>query len=325
VLLLFWGALALTMYRAGARPQQGTRGAWAYVYPLMILGALLFADSANVRIVRADVLYKHGLRYDEQADWDSAIHYYQRAIDLTPHEDFYYLFHGRALLERGKAESDPALREDLFERSLASLNAARGLNPLNTDHTANLARLYRTWAEYAPDAAEREERLREAASYYDAATDLSPNNAQLYNEWGLVHHLLGEYDAALTTYDHSLGLDRAFPQTYILRADVHLTRQEWPGVIEECRRAVELEPGLVQGWSAMGYAYSKMEDWEDAIDANLRVHALAPGDYSTLKNLAILYDHADQPEEVAAAPKQERPTMEAFLQDLRDRNGKARS
>jgi len=333
MLLLFWGALAVAMYSAGARTQQAARGAWVYLYPLIVVAALLFVDSANVRIVRADVLYKHGLRYDERAEWDSAIHYYQRAIDLTPYEDFYYLFHGRALLERAKIESDSARREDLFEGSLASLTAARELNPLNTDHTANLARLYRTWADYAPDAGEREDRLREAIRYYEAGTGLSPNNAQLYNEWGLAHYLLGEYDVALMTYDRSLALDGAFPQTYVLRADVYLARQEWPRVIEECRRAVELEPDLVQGWSAMGYAYSRMEDWENAIDANLRVHALAPGDYSTLKNLAILYDHADQPNEaityaelaLAAASEQDRPTMEAFLQDLKDRNGKARS
>jgi len=333
MMLAFWGALALAMYRGEARPQQASRGAWAYAYPILIVAALLFANAANLRIVRADVLYKHGLKFDEQGDWDSAIHYYRRAIDLTPREDFYYLFHGRALLERGKGEADPARRQALFEESLASLNAARALNPLNTDHTANLARLHRTWAEFSADAAARQEHLRQALAFYQAATELSPHNAQLYNEWGLVHFLLGDLDAALATYDRSLGLDREFPQTYILRSDVHIAREHWPAVIDECRRAVEVEPDLVQGWSAMGYAYSKMDDWENAIAANLKVHALAPADYNTLKNLAILYDRAAQPTQavayaemaIEAAPEGERSTMEAFLQDLRERNGEVES
>lgn len=333
VLLVFWGAMAWALYRGAARPTQGARGAWAYAYPVLIVAALLFVNVANLRVVRADVLYKHGLKFDEQADWDSAIHYFQRAIDLVPHEDYYYLFHGRALLERGKVEVDPVRREEFFQRALASLNAARALNPLNTDHTANLARLHRTRAEFAADAAGREEHLRRAAALYGAATDLSPHNAQLYNEWGLAHYLLGDYDAALATYDHSLSLDSEFPQTYILRSDVFLAREEWPMVIEECRRAVDLEPGLVQAWSAMGYAYSRMEDWENAIAANLEVLAMAPRDYNTLKNLAILYDRAQQPGQAIAyaelavevAPEQERSTIEAFLHDLQERNGEAQS
>lgn len=333
VLLAFWSALAWAMYRAGDQPQRASRGAWAYAYPLLIVVALLAVNAANLRVVHADVLYKHGLKFDEQGDWDSAIGYYQRAIDLTPREDFYYLFLGRALLERGKLEVDPAPRQMLFEEALSALNRARALNPLNTDHTANLARLYRTWAELAADTVEREAHLRQALTYYEAATTLSPHNAQLFNEWGLVYFHLGELDAALAIYDRSLDLDRAFPQTYILRSDAYIAREDWPMVIEECRRAVELEPGLVQGWSAMGYSYSRMEDWENAIAANLQVHALAPDDYNTLKNLAILYDRVQQPSEamayaelaIVAAPEHERATMETFLQDLREQHGEASS
>jgi len=325
MLLLFWAAMAWTLSRASIRLAQGAGRPWVYAYPLIIVVALLFSNAANIRVVRADVLYKHGLKFDEQGNWDAATHYYERAIDLAPREDYYRLFHGRALLEQAKAESDPARRDALFEEALTSLETARRLNPLNTDHTANLARLYRTWAESAADAAQREERLREATRYYAAATQLSPNNAQLYNEWGLAQFLLGDYEAALQTYDQSLALDRAYPQTYLLRADVYLARKEWPLVVEECRQAVALDSDLVQAWSAMGYAYSQMGDWEEAIAANLRVYALAPDDYNTLKNLAILYDRAQQPNEamtyaelaLAAAPEAERATIEAFLQELR--------
>jgi len=333
MMLAFWLALAWLLYRSESRPQAASRGVWASLYPVLIIAALLFVDTTNLRIVRADVLYKQGLKADEQANWDTAIHYYQRAVDLTPREDYYYLFLGRALLERAKIEMDAAQRDALFQRALDELETAQRLNPRNTDHTANLARLYRTWAEFAADAALRQERLQVASTIYDAATDLSPHSAQILNEWGLVYHLLGDYDAALAAYDRSLALDREFPQTYLLRSDVFLARQEWSAAVDACRQATALDPALVQAWSAMGYAHSQMEDWENAIAANLRVYELAPSDYNTLKNLAILYDHAAQAESaisfaeqaMQAAPEQERPTMQAFLDDLRQRNGKDRS
>jgi len=299
---------------------------------LLALAGLLIVNR-NVSIVQADVLYKQGLRYEEQSAWDEAISTYQQAIALAPNEDYYYLFAGRALLARAERETSEQVRDAYYRTALQTLVDAKRINPLNTDHTANLARLHRTWAEFSADAAARQEHLRQALAFYQAATELSPHNAQLYNEWGLVHFLLGDLDAALATYDRSLGLDREFPQTYILRSDVHIAREHWPAVIDECRRAVEVEPELVQGWSAMGYAYSKMDDWENAIAANLKVHALAPADYNTLKNLAILYDRAAQPTQavayaemaIEAAPEGERSTMEAFLQDLRERNGEVES
>ncbi len=60
------------------------------------------------------------------------------------------------------------------------------MNPLNTDHSANLARLHRRWADLkAADPAARQQELETAAEYYRQATNLSPNNAQLWNEWAL--------------------------------------------------------------------------------------------------------------------------------------------
>lgn len=328
VLIVLLG-LATVLYLGQPRPRATVSGALSLGYVATLVAALLVANWANIRIVKADVLYKNGLKFDSEGAWDNAIGFYGRAVELCPAEDFYYLFYGRATMERAKQERDLKAREVFFDRALTALVRARDLNPLNTDHTANMGRLYRTWAEMDDNAAKRSEKLQRSLQAYEAATRLSPHNAQLYNEWGLVYYLMGDYVRAQAKYDESLVLDKQFGQTYILIGDLHLARKEWTDAARAYEQAVAMDPGFVQGWSAIGYAYSQLGEWEGAITANLKVLDLSPKDYGTLKNLAILYNQTNRPQQalpyaeraLALAPQQDKPTLESFVTQLRAKQG----
>jgi tetratricopeptide (TPR) repeat protein/O-antigen ligase len=333
LVFLLWVALALVLgwRRATGRPVW--RNALALAYPVLLIASLVFVNAANIRVVKADVLYKQGLRFDQGRDWDSAIYYYQQAIDVAPSEDFYRLFKGRALLEKAKVSGESQVRDAYFEEALNALRDARELNPLNTDHTANMARLYRTWGEVDSDPASKVEKLKQALTFYRQATQLSPNNAQLHNELGLTYYMLGDMERALERYRHSLTLDDRYIQTYLLMGDVYLRSQRWEEAIDIYNEALEIQAGNVQTWSALGYAYSQMEEYDKAIAANRRVLDAAPNDYSTLKNLAILsnqtadygsaLDYARQA--LAIAPNQEKPVIESFIQQMEERLEEAKS
>ena len=102
---------------------------------------------------------------------------------------------------------------------------ARGLNPLNTDHTANLARLNRRWAELAADAAVRTLHAQASNTYYSQAVQLSPNNAGLWNEWAaLEFQVLNDQASAQKYLDQSLSIDQEFEQTYLLQGDLYSTQ-----------------------------------------------------------------------------------------------------
>jgi tetratricopeptide (TPR) repeat protein len=141
----------------------------------------------NVRAVQADMIYKRAKPFDDQATratgadpaarrevWDAAIAIYEQAIDRVPEEDFYYLFLGRALLERAGLSEDANERTDLLTRAETLLLRAQDIAPLNTDHTANLARLNARWVAATDDLAEQSERLDLAGGYYVDALALSP-------------------------------------------------------------------------------------------------------------------------------------------------------
>jgi tetratricopeptide (TPR) repeat protein len=317
-------ALAAQLYLSGEKPVRSAFrwGALAYLLPLV--AALVFVNQVNLTPVKADILYKQGLKYDGMGSWDQAIAFYGQASELAPQEDYYQLFLGRVLLEKAKRMADSPEREAQFERALETLERARSLSPLNTDHTSNLARSYRAWAEATTAAERRQERFLRALDYYDQATRLSPNNAELYNEWGLVYALMGDEARALATYEVSLGLDTAFGQTYVLIGDIYFGRQDWPQVIDAYQRALVDDGRAVYTWSRLAYAYSQVGDIEAAIAANLKVLESVPDDYVTLRNLGFLYDQADRPADglafviraLARAPEQDKASLESFRQYL---------
>ena len=126
-------ALVAILYIQSARPAQFSSSALAIIYPVLIVACLFLIDSSNVRIIKADIIYKQGLKYDQAANWDYAIHFYGQAVDVAPREDYYRLFLGRVLMEKAKTAADTAQSDEYFDAAQNSLLEARRLNPLNTD------------------------------------------------------------------------------------------------------------------------------------------------------------------------------------------------
>ncbi len=292
---------------------------------ILLVAAVVLAVQTNLAPIQADEYYKQAQGYDNARQWDPAIILYQKAIDKTNgKEDFYYLFLGRAELEKAKSIKDEKRRDEWFSRAEANLLEAQKLNPLNTDHTANLARLYRTRAEVEKDPQKKREYLEKSLQYYKKAIMLSPHAAHLRNEMGLVYLMLGDRQKALEMYQESLALDKKFDQTYLLLGDWYRTAKEWDKAAEMYARAAELHP-TVSSYTALGYSYARAGRPDKAIDANLKAYKLSPNNFEVLRNLAVLYEQkgdyatALQYAEAALqhASKKDKPGMEKMIAELK--------
>lgn len=284
-----WLSLAGLMYVLSSKPRT-SGSAWAVVLGIVLLvGAGLVIDNANIRIIKADIVYKQGQRYDEASDWNNAIQLYSEAVSIAPKEDFYWLFYGRVLMERARAETNVTIQESYMQRTLVALEEAQKLNPLNTDHTKNLASFYRTWAEMDTDAQSRSAKIEKALQYYSQAHDLSPNNAQILNEWGQMYYAIGQDDQAMAKYQASLALDSKYSLTYFYIGDSMLKANNYQEAVSNYEKGLALDPEAPTAWSALAYAYSQLGETDKAIAANLEVIKRYPNDYNSLKNLALLY------------------------------------
>jgi tetratricopeptide (TPR) repeat protein len=142
---------------------------------------------------------------------------YEHAIELAPLEDFYYLFLGAAYLEQASITEEASARTALLETAESRLRTAQQINPLNTDHTANLARLYTRWADGSADDPVRQAELVDSAKlHYVRALELSPQNSTIWNEYAnLLLTLGGDCDAGIEAYEHSLDVDPNYEVTHL--------------------------------------------------------------------------------------------------------------
>ncbi len=254
----------------------------------MFLGVVVLAWFANIVPIRADMVYKQGLQYDGAQNWGQAAARYELASEMAPSQDYYLLFAGRARLEQAR-EAAEAERDPLFGAAIDHLQRARRLSPLNTDHAANLARAYRTWAEAEANGGQAREHLERALQHYTEAIALSPQNAQLYNEAGMTLSALGDVEGARGYFIQSLELDDRYAPTYLLLGDLHLDADEWADAITFYNKAVALTPNSVSALSRLAYAHAQAENWDQAIAANLAVLEQVPEDYITLRNLVYIF------------------------------------
>ena len=269
---------------------------WALA-ALPLVAAFGFASYSNLRVVQADIAFKMADPFARPSQWQVAIAIYERAIQQAPAEDYYYLFLGRGYLEQARSLSDPTAQDQLIRQAETDLLKAQRLNPLNTDHTANLARLYSLWAAFVDDPVTRQQRAEKSSQYFAEAVSLSPNNARLWDEWAVLYlNVLNDPDTAYDRLQHSLTIDDAYDWTYALLGDYH-TRlasnaadpadkgAQYQQAIEAYKQALGLKGVDRQSrynyTLALAAVYTQMEDYPSAIAIYQNALAIAPSGTQT--------------------------------------------
>ncbi len=288
---------------------------------LAAIVAFLIVSNVNIAQVRADVYYKQGQIYDNIGNWEVSADLYRRALAVRPAEDYYMLFYGRSLL--AKVSDAPAQgshfqpadlslhdalaiegsqlqqmgKEDLLRYAEVVLQRAQVVNPLNTDHAANLARLYRNWSDQVDDPQTRLNLLESSLQHYEAALTLSPNAAHLWNEKGNTLALLDRMEEAEETLQHSLSLDDRYGTTYVLLAELYRRMDSPEQAMETLRSGLDSLPGDLHLLSQLGVAQSQAGDLEGALATNRQLIDIDQNNLGTLRNLLILHIQLERHEE----------------------------
>ena len=225
------------------------------VYAVIALVALFFIWVVNVATVQADTLFKEAQAYDNaqtyfaQKDQSGKVYpgsltFYDEAIALQPNQDYYYLFEGRAYLQAAKAvdteqynrrlmqnwSTDPttAQREKAAEKlarlktSEQILTKAHELSLYNTDHYANMGRLYLYWTD--PTGGNDPSKAPLAVQWMQQATEHTPGNAQLWDELGVAYSNNNQFDDGIAAVEHSRSLDPTYGNTPKIKGQLYENR-----------------------------------------------------------------------------------------------------
>jgi tetratricopeptide (TPR) repeat protein len=278
---------------------------------IIFIIAFSIASYTNLRVIQADIAFKTAETFAKPNSWPVAITIYNRAIELAPNEDFYYLFLGRAYLEHAKTLDDQEERENVINQAAKDLRYAQEINPLNTDHTANLARLYSLWSSFSNEPDMREMRANTSSEFFSRAVVLSPNNTRIWDEWAV--HLLSVMDQPEEAYERlvkSEQLDPNYDWTYGLLGDYYARNamglgddqiEEKLAVLSKAADSYQKALGLPAASSgqirynfaiALGGTLTQLERHGDAIlayEQALELFPNSPDRWKILETIARLY------------------------------------
>jgi tetratricopeptide (TPR) repeat protein len=323
--------LLVYLYSSGAAQFiKAIRWAWLGVLLVAFIVFLVpvISYDLNLKPIQADVIYKQADPFDRQGVWNVAIPHYQLAVSMVPWEDFYYLYLGRALLENTSALEDPGQQTLVLRQTEQVLLQAQAINPLNTDHSANLARMYSRWA-HLPAGREQRQFLGTVSSeYYETATGLSPSNTILWNEWALLkYNTLSDEEGYQETINRSLQLDTEYANTWLMVGDVSVDQGDLEGAVEAYHRALEINPRQARVWYALGQIYLQQGNFQGAIEALSQFLTYAPNSsdaWDVHRLLAIAYyQEGDLPQAMVEAqlslqmaPEGQRQLVEELILQL---------
>jgi tetratricopeptide (TPR) repeat protein len=349
-IIIFLLIFALALILPESWPSEQTSGRWGLLAaPAAFIVAFVLINVTNLRIIHADIAFKMAEPYAKGSkveNWRIATEIYRYVIRLAPDEDHYYLFLGRSYLEQAKLESDATRQEKLVLEAEGDLKVAQGINPLNTDHTANLGRLYSWWSTKTTDAAVRKERALVASDYYGRAVTLSPQNSNLWGEWALLFlDVLKQPAEAYQRLSHALDLDQKYSWTQGLMGSYYLKLSQMPENTDTITATLEKAAShfdeaanvaksaeradKIRYLATLGDVYLRLKRLDDAIAAYERLLAMNPKSnevqmWKLEATLAQLYyqkpDKANAQKHISAAlevaPEDQRQGLQALATQI---------
>ena len=184
-----------------------------------------------------------GVTFHQQREYDQAIEYYDKAIELNPQ-------HTGAYNNRGLAKVDSG---DL-QGAIADYGKAIELNP-------QLVEAYNNRGNAKSDSGD----LRGAIADYDKAIELNPQLAEAYYNRGAAKVALDDQQGAIADYDKAIELNPQFAAAYYNRGIVRVNSGDYQGAIADYDKAIEHNPMYVAAFTNRGIAKGKSGDYQAAI------------------------------------------------------------
>ena len=282
----------------------------------------------NLNALRADELSRVGTALMSADQPQSAEWFYGQALALQPDQDVYVARQGRALTSAASRSGTGEQRARLLERASNAYSTAHRINPHEPDYLLQLATLESLWADGESAADQRRHHLENASGYLDAAARLRPRDPQVLNECGKVRLRVEDFPGARTSFERSLALDNGSPETHLLYGDALIGGGAYEQALREYETAEMLSSERsLPAISGRALALARLTRFAEAIEANRQALEVAPEDYTSRKNLALLYERTgDVPRAAsfavaaaAVAREPEKKAIDALVDELQRR------
>ena len=183
-----------------------------------------------------------GIDYGEKGEYDLAIKYFTKAIELKP--DYALAYNNRGAVYRSKGEHDLAIED---------CNEAIRLKHDYAEPYSNRGAAYRNKGDYD-----------RAIKDYDMAIRLKHDFVEAYYNRGLAYHEKREFDLAIKDYNKAIELNPELFHPYYNRGNVYLQKGDFDSAIEDYSKAIELNPELGPAYCNRGETWLHLKEWDKA-------------------------------------------------------------
>jgi len=248
-----------------------------------------------------DALFYIGTSYHQLKDYEKAISYFDRAIEIKPY--YTYIFNKAASLSKiGKRQEalkliDSAIEkkpnESQFfykkyqvylqinetEKANIALKKANVLQPNDPDILLDLGVAYF-----------KENKIDSAKYYYQKCIPLKKSKFDVYNNLANLY-AQNEItkDSAVYYYQKALIDDPKQASSYYNFGNFYKNQEKYDMAVQMYEQAIELNPSLSSAYTNLAVVYSEKKELQLAIKSALKAAEIEPNDYGNNAMLADLY------------------------------------
>lgn len=213
------------------------------------------------------ILNNLGNLYNERGDFDNAVMFHKKAIQVIPQEHRSYLnlgcdYEGMGMLDRALMYYEKSLR----------------CKPNYAKAHFNIGNIYVQKGEYD-----------KAITAYRGAAQNDDFHIGARNNLGNIYFDKGLYEKAKEKYEEVIEINPYQPAPYSNLANALNQLGYYEEAVLEYKRAIEMAPGNADYHSELGAVYGKLAKYDEALEELEEAHRLKPTNVETLINLGAAH------------------------------------
>ncbi len=206
---------------------------------------------------------EQGLKHHNCGDFDQAINWYGKCIELEPDNPLPYSNMGVALQSRGDHEA----AAKCYGRAIA-------VAPDYVEAHFNLGVLH-----------QEQGHMDQALIQYEKTIAIKPDHSQAHLNSGVIHQGRGNLQLARQCYQHAIASDPDHAKAHYNLGNIFRAENRFNDAIDCFRAAIASDPDYGDAHYNLGNAARKSGDFEEAAACYRRAIAIKPDHFEALGNL----------------------------------------
>jgi len=210
-----------------------------------VIDSLKIKPQVEAKPKDAKTYYQMGLTHVQKGDYDQAIYYFSKSIDMDPKNPWAYNNRGAAYVAEGH-----------YDRAISNYTKALEIDPKNVSFYCNRAIAFCLNEQYD-----------QAILDCNKALEIDPRNAGAYNERGIAYRHKGQHDQAISDYTKALEIDQKYAiRAYFNRGISHAYKGEYDLAISDFNKTIDLNPKHAEAYYNRGRCYYFKKEYNKSWD-----------------------------------------------------------